>query len=178
MSYEDLNQQIRESKLESIRKFLSFRFGESHTRESALNLVVESFFSMHATDIAKIDLDHHLVQLNEMICEDTRLRDVVKMASSYRNAMTEAIGIWESLDEHDDPTVVMNIVMDTLKSGLSGEFSPKEQTTERKMICFCGKEMKFDSILIPGIEESEDFYTCPVGHKIPYYDAIENNRRN
>lgn len=126
MSHEELNQRITESKLESIRKFLSSRFGENHTRESALNLVVESFFSTYATEIAEVDSGNHLVQTNEMISGDTRLRDVVKMASSYKNAMTEAIGIWESLDEHDDPTVIMNLVMETLKSGVNGEFSSKE----------------------------------------------------
>jgi len=42
-----------------------------------------------------------------------------------------------------------------------------------KIFCKCGSEMKFDSILIPGIEEYEDFYICKCGEKIDYYKATE-----
>ena len=43
----------------------------------------------------------------------------------------------------------------------------------KKNICHCGKEMEFESDFIPGIEEHEDYFKCPDGHKIGYYEAID-----
>lgn len=48
----DLNVMIREKKLEEIRVFLSKRFShEEETRDTALNLVVESFYSQYQQQI-------------------------------------------------------------------------------------------------------------------------------
>lgn len=50
----DLNDRITEMKLEEIRIFLSHRFPKSEsTRQSTLNLVVESFYSRNFDEIKK-----------------------------------------------------------------------------------------------------------------------------
>jgi hypothetical protein len=52
MSELDLNTIIREKKLEEIVVFLNYSFpGDEHTRENALNLVVENFYSKYFTKI-------------------------------------------------------------------------------------------------------------------------------
>ena len=42
-----------------------------------------------------------------------------------------------------------------------------------EVICECGKQMEFDSIVIPGIEECEDSFVCECGIKKGYYEATE-----
>lgn len=50
------------------------------------------------------------------------IRTLAAMAAHYRNAISEAIAIWESIDSFDDPELVMAQVMETLKGGLGTKF--------------------------------------------------------
>lgn len=50
---DDLNLKIAEMRLEEIRVYMSKAFGTEETRESALAVVIESFYSRHFDSIMK-----------------------------------------------------------------------------------------------------------------------------
>lgn len=43
----------------------------------------------------------------------------------------------------------------------------------QEIMCERGKQMEFDSVIIPGVEEYEDFFKCDCGKKVDYYTALE-----
>ncbi|CDQ22590.1 hypothetical protein [Halobacillus karajensis] len=49
----DLHEKIREHKLERIRVYLEQTFGDEHSREDALSLVIENFYARYAESIMK-----------------------------------------------------------------------------------------------------------------------------
>ncbi|MFF2532390.1 hypothetical protein ACFVS2_26110 [Brevibacillus sp. NPDC058079] len=54
-------------------------------------------------------------------------RQTVKLTARYRGALTDAIAIWENMDDYDDPAQVIEEVITTLKNGLQKGLKPGDK---------------------------------------------------
>jgi hypothetical protein len=55
------------------------------------------------------------------------MRAAVKMAARHRNTIAEALAIWDSMDDFDDPGNVMEQMIETLRTGLKEKFKADDR---------------------------------------------------